>query len=57
VVVDEGGNLLVSTHPGAGPASWRVSDTDLSGFNGVTCQNARRCVAVDDDGGVVVGRP
>jgi hypothetical protein len=57
VVVDEGGNLIVSTRPTSGPASWRVSDTDPNGFNGVTCQNARRCVAVDADGGVVVGRP
>ncbi len=57
VVVDEGGQLLVSSHPTAGPAAWSVADTDLSGFNGVACESARTCVAVDDAGAVVVGRP
>jgi hypothetical protein len=57
VVVDAAGRLLVSTHPTAGPATWHLSDTDPYGFNGVACQNAHSCLAVDNNGGVVTGRP
>jgi hypothetical protein len=56
VVVDAAGRLLVSSHPTAGPATWRLSDTDPYGFNGVACQKAHSCVAVDNNGGVVIGR-
>jgi hypothetical protein len=57
VVVNEGGQLLTSTQPTGGPRTWKLADTDLSGFNGVACETARTCVAVDDSGGVVVGHP
>jgi hypothetical protein len=56
-VVDAAGRLLVSTDPTAGPGTWHLGDTDRYGFNGVACQNAHSCVAVDNNGGVVTGQP
>jgi hypothetical protein len=56
VVVDASGKMLVSNKPTAGPATWKLRDTDPYGFNGVACENAHICVAVDGNGGVVIGR-
>ena len=59
VGVEDDGDVVTSTDPGAGFATWHVSHVDSAksaigkaDLDGVSCASAARCVAVDDAGNV-----
>jgi hypothetical protein len=56
VAADLTGNVLTSTNPTGGSASWTPALVDDVGFlGGVSCPSAELCVAVDPNGYVLVG--
>jgi hypothetical protein len=55
VAVDDQGNVITSTDPGAAEPTWTVTNVDGSNqFSGVSCPSAALCVAVDQQGNAVV---
>ena len=50
---DYDGNLLTSTNPAGGAASWTVVKLDTVAVYGVTCPSASLCVAFDGNGNLL----
>ena len=53
--MDNGGNVVTSTHPTGGASAWTVTHVDGSNhLYGVSCPSSGLCVAVDLAANVVI---
>lgn len=56
IIATDGGGVLASTEPANTAAGWTTSEIDPGNqLTGLTCPTPKRCVAVDNQGNVIIG--